>query len=112
MKINRENLTKTYSKMGAKYLRDISKAEIPEIPEFMASLPSGGKVLEIGCAGGRDAKIFVKNKFDDTGIDLVPLFLKEAKKAVPRGTFIKMDATKLQFQKNYFVIGFLNFSKK
>lgn len=102
MKINRENLAKTYSKMGAKYLRDISKAKIPEIPEFMASLPKQGKILEIGCAGGRDAKIFVKNKFDYTGIDLVPLFLKEAKKAVPKGTFLKMDVTKLKFPKNSF----------
>lgn len=68
----------------------------------MAALPKGGHILEIGCAGGRDAKIFVSHGFKVIGIDTSQVLLKEAKKLVPRGTFLNKDLRKIKFPSNKF----------
>ncbi|PLX28432.1 hypothetical protein C0581_02270 [Candidatus Parcubacteria bacterium] len=91
-----------YSKLGTEYLDDIEAFTPVDIQEFIDLLPENGKVLEIGCAGGRDAKVFIKQGFEYVGIDLVAKFIKEAKKRVPKGVFKKMDVLQLDFPKNYF----------
>lgn len=97
-----DNLTKVYTQLGKEYLKKIDKSTPPEFKQFIKFLPRRGKILEIGCAGGRDAIKFIKNGFQYTGIDLVDIFLKEARKRAPQGKFIKMDVSKLKFPKIYF----------
>jgi ubiquinone/menaquinone biosynthesis C-methylase UbiE len=105
MKSEEDTYKKTielYEKLGKKYLEDIAGVVIRELPNFMRALPKGGKVLDVGCAGGRDSKKLVEAGFEVTGIDLVNVFLEEAEKNVPQAKFIRMDLLNLEFPDNYF----------
>lgn len=91
-----------YEKLGKKYVEDIAGADIRELPDLVKALPKGGRVLDVGCAGGRDSKKFIEAGFEVIGIDLVDVFLEEARKNVPQAKFIKMDLLNLGFSDNYF----------
>lgn len=65
-------------------------------------LLSNGKILEIGCGPGLDAKNLIENGFEYVGIDNSKEFIKLAKKNNPKAKFIKMSAEKLFFLKNTF----------
>lgn len=91
-----------YKKLGKEYLKNIADLKVKGMDNFIRRLPKGAKVLDVGCAGGRDAKIFTEKGFRVIGIDLVDSFLKEARKTAPNAKFRKMDVRKLQFPKNYF----------
>ncbi|MFA6391684.1 MAG: class I SAM-dependent methyltransferase [Patescibacteria group bacterium] len=99
---NSKNLIKVYSKLGIKYLDDIENYCPKEIFDFMDMLPKNSRVLEIGCAGGRDAKIFINHGYTYTGIDLVQKFIIEARRRVPKGHFKKMSILELKFPDRYF----------
>ncbi len=73
------------------------------------------KILEIGCASGGIAKLFIElgAKEDNIhGIDIRSQFVEGAKIALPNATFSTMDARKLEFPDNSFeiVITFTLFS--
>jgi ubiquinone/menaquinone biosynthesis C-methylase UbiE len=91
-----------YRKLGTKYIRRIGKAEVWDFDVFTKLLPRGGKILDVGCAGGRDVKKFLDCGFQVVGIDLVDIFLKECRKKYPRAKFLKMNAKKLKFPDNSF----------
>lgn len=91
-----------YEELGKDYIKDIDKITPKEIYDFMKLLPKGGRVLDVGCASGRDSRTFAQEGFRVVGIDLVDLFLREARKKVPQAKFIKMDLLNLKFPKNYF----------
>ena len=91
-----------YKKLGSKYVKDIARLTPPEFYDFVKILPKGGRVLEVGCSGGRESKKFIQRRFKTIGIDLVTSFLKEAKREAPKAKFIKMDMRKLKFKANYF----------
>lgn len=97
-----EETIKAYKRLGKKYIKDTERFTPPEFFDFVKLLPKGGKVLEAGCSGGRDSNKFVQKGFRVIGIDLVDIFLKEARKNVPNAKFIKMDFRKLKFPQNYF----------
>lgn len=86
-----------YDEMGQNYLKKITGLTPPEINDFMKLLPKGGKVLDAGCAGGRDSQEFIKHGFKVVGIDLSEVLLKEAVKNVPEARFVKMDVKHLKF---------------
>ena len=91
-----------YNQLGRKYIKDTFKSFPVERSQFIKLTPKGAKILDVGSAGGRDAKEFVRKGFDTTGIDISPVFIKEAKKLVPKAKFIKMDVRKITFPKNSF----------
>ena len=91
-----------YKKLGKRYTEAIKDARVKEFPEFVSLLPKGGRVLDVGCAAGRDSKRFVQKGFRVIGIDLVDSFLKDARENVPQAKFIKMDLLNLKFPQNYF----------
>lgn len=91
MKKHQEQIKKVYKNLGKQYLRDISRINVSEIPDFIKQIPKGGTVLDVGCAGGRDSAKFIKAGFKVVGIDLVEEFINTAKKKVPRGEFKVMD---------------------
>ncbi|TSC74979.1 MAG: methyltransferase type 11 [Parcubacteria group bacterium Gr01-1014_30] len=92
----------TYEKLGSKYTKGIKNIKVKEFPEFVKILPKGGRVLDIGCATGRDSKRFLQKGFKVVGIDLVDSFLREARSDMPQAKFIKMDLFNLNFPSNYF----------
>lgn len=105
MKSKEDKYQKTielYGKLGKRYIEDIAGINVKWFPDFVKLLPKGGRILDVGCAGGRDSLKFVQEGFEVTGIDLVDTFLKEAKKNVSQARFIKMDLLNLKFPSNYF----------
>src|SRR3989344_9467567 len=81
----------TYSRLGEPYLEAISTGSPPELSDFIKLLPAHADVLDLGTAGGRDAKIFADAGMNVVGVDTVETFLNKARKDVPNATFIKMD---------------------
>jgi ubiquinone/menaquinone biosynthesis C-methylase UbiE len=74
----------------------------PWFISFMRFLPSCGKVLDLGCAFGRDSKMFAKNGFETYGVDFSSQMIKKAKKLVPSVKFEVMDVLDLKFKNNFF----------
>jgi ubiquinone/menaquinone biosynthesis C-methylase UbiE len=91
-----------YEELGVKYIDSINRVLPEELPEFIGLLKSGSKVLDVGCAGGRDSRHFVEAGHKVFGIDVVDSFLREARKRVPGATFKKMDLLQLDFPDNTF----------
>ena len=91
-----------YKKLGKEYIKDTYKAKPAELPEFFKLLLPEARILDVGCAGGRDSLLFSKAGYEVIGIDVIDEFIKQAKKRVPKATFKKMDLMKLRFPNNYF----------
>lgn len=92
-----EETRKTYNTLGRAYVRSIEPLVPEERKAFAKQLAKGSRVLEVGCAGGRDAQYFVKEGLQVTGIDTSTVLLALAKKRIPKGRFIFMDVRKLTF---------------
>ncbi len=97
-----KNTIKSYKKLGETYVESIKDLTPSQFEIFVKKVSPKGKVLDVGCAGGRDAKKLVKKGFEVVGIDLVDEFLKIAKTDVPKAKFLKMDLLKLKFPNDYF----------
>jgi len=61
-------------------------------------------MLEYGCGTGYASQTWVDYGANLTGIDISPEGIKKAKKNVPKGTFIEMNAEKMDFQDSMFDI--------
>jgi len=59
------------------------------------------KILELGCGSGNMAKLFIKNKYDYTGLDSSEQMINLAKEFVPKGKFILGDMRNLELQETY-----------
>jgi SAM-dependent methyltransferase len=71
-----------------------------QLNEFKRLLPAG-KVLEIGCGGGRDARDLIKRGYSYTGTDISAGLLKEARKNVPGQTFHQQSVYDLNFDEKF-----------
>jgi protein-L-isoaspartate O-methyltransferase len=49
-----------------------------DLSRFVALLPQGGKVLELGCGAGHDSAIMLEHGFDVTATDGSPEMAREA----------------------------------
>lgn len=101
----RDSLLETiaiYDQLGAKYADRIAHIKHPELPEFISMLPSGARVLDVGCAAGRDSAILRDARFKVVGIDLSQNFLELAQERVPGVEFLRMDARALCLKDNIF----------
>lgn len=87
----------TYAALGKTYLDAVRDHTPKKLLDFLALLPKGAEVLDVGTAGGRDAKLFAKAGMKVTGIDIIDTFLEQARKAIPQGSFLKMDMRTLDF---------------
>jgi len=79
-----------YKRLGKRYLQSTKNCS-SRTKDFVELVEPKGKILDVGCAGGRHSKIFTKKGFDVTGIDAIDCFLKEAQKNAPEAKFLKMD---------------------
>lgn len=98
----RSNLKSTISwyNKNAKDFAAISEKYPPseQIDEFCSYVSKNGKILDVGCGGGRDAKIFYGKGYEVTGVDLSSGLLKIARKKYPKIDFIKGNFLKLPFK--------------
>jgi len=99
---NYKKTAETYRNLGKKYIENAAAINLRALPEFMKVLPRGGRVLDVGCFGGRDSKKFVDAGFAVTGIDMVDVFIREARIYEPRAEFLEMDLLEIDLPENNF----------
>ncbi len=72
-----------------------------EYKKFQKFLPSG-KIIDLGCGGGKDSIWFIKNGFDYFGVDISEGMIAEAAKRHPGVKFLQKDFYNLDLPKNSF----------
>ena len=72
-----------------------------ELNRFISLIPREGKVLDLGCGGGRDVQYFADFKLEAVGIDASIKLIDESKKRV-NGNFEVMDMRNLTFKDEEF----------
>src|SRR3989344_1037404 len=70
--------------------------------EMFNKLLSAGRVVDIGCGGGRDAILFTDAGYDYIGIDLSEDMLMRARELLPNADLRKMDMYSLDFPPHSF----------
>src|SRR3989344_2594331 len=92
-----------YNSIALTYARQIEEyAPVPERDEFISVLPSQGKILDVGCAAGRDSGYFSSKGFSVVGVDLSGKLLEIARKKFPHIDFFKQDFRSHDFPKESF----------
>jgi len=94
---------KTYDKIAAEWskkhhIHDYWKEELKLFKKFLPI----GKIIDIGCGGGRDAKPLSNLGYKYLGTDISTGLLKEAKKNNPGIKFIYKNLYKPSFKSNTF----------
>ncbi|MDP4000313.1 MAG: methyltransferase domain-containing protein [bacterium] len=69
--------------------------------EFASLLQPNARVLDTGCAAGRDSYFLDRFGFRVTGIDFSPEMVERAKRTVPGATFKVMDFEELPFTNEF-----------
>ncbi len=93
----------TYNKIAKTYANYTSEKIFQyQLNKFISLLPKSPKVLDVGCAAGRDVAYLSEENVNVIGIDLSEGLLSEAKERVPKAEFIKMDFTKTSFNNEAF----------
>jgi SAM-dependent methyltransferase len=71
-----------YAREAEAYAARYSVSE--ELAPFLALLPTGGRILELGCGGGQDSEAMFAAGFDATPTDGVPELARQAEKRLGR----------------------------
>lgn len=64
---------------------------------FVAALPRGARVLDLGCGNGLPATGELSKAYDVVGVDISPEQIARARTNVPTATFLCADARSLDF---------------
>lgn len=100
---NYTNIIKVYDKNSEHYAKSIANSLSPnEFAKFVKLLHSRSRVLDVGCAAGRDSRRLKDSGFEVIGIDLSKELLKIARRENPEIDFISADMVKTPFEDDYF----------
>lgn len=66
--------------------------------EWMANLSRGAVLLDLGCGGGQDARVFRREGYRVVGMDLTAAFLRCARKEAPLLPLVRSDMRELPFR--------------
>lgn len=92
-----------YNKHASEYAEKVKlKAHFDELDKFKNYLPVNAKVLDAGCAAGRDSRILKEFGFYVTGIDISKEFIKIATLDNPDIEFLEADILNLPFKESTF----------
>ena len=70
--------------------------------DFMASLPDGGRVLDVGSGTGLPyAGALVEGGFDVLGVDVSSRMVKLARGHVPGACFVEMSMTEMAYEEEF-----------
>ncbi|PIN90886.1 hypothetical protein COU60_00900 [Candidatus Pacearchaeota archaeon CG10_big_fil_rev_8_21_14_0_10_34_76] len=87
------------------YLAQLKKHDISVYSKYLNKIlqmaPKGAKILDLGSGAGQVANFLSTKGYVVTGVDISPLFVREANKA-KKAKFRVMDVTHLDFPKNSF----------
>lgn len=93
----------TYDKIANLYAKKVaSRAPLQELEKFTKYIPPSAKVLDIGCAAGRDTRILKDKGYEAIGIDLSKGLLAIARKENSGIEFYFADVRSLPFPDNSF----------
>ena len=82
----------SYNQSAAAYAeKTASFFQQKEMECFSSAFPPGGKILDLGCGAGRDAKQFSEMGFSVTGIDFSEELLALARQTAPEAVFQLQD---------------------
>ncbi|MEA1926337.1 MAG: class I SAM-dependent methyltransferase [Patescibacteria group bacterium] len=82
--------------------KSIEEPEIQQRKEFLSLIPKKGKILDLGCGPGRDAKMFSDQDYQVVGVDLSKKTIEKAKIVAPKAEFRVMDFLNLDFEESSF----------
>ena len=71
-----------YADNAATYAQHVTTPTGQQLSAFLALLPSGGKILELGCGNGRDAAHMLALGFDVDATDGTPELAAEAERRI------------------------------
>ena len=70
-----------YEKNAEKFIRDTASADMGNVREaFLAYIPAGGRILDLGCGCGRDSRAFLDAGRRVTSVDGSPALCRSASK--------------------------------
>lgn len=93
----------TYDLIAHYYAKQVDKhSPVDERNLFLSYLLPNAKILDVGCAAGRDSIFFSQKGFETTGIDLSENLLAIAKQKAPELKFVKGDIREKLFSDNSF----------
>jgi ubiquinone/menaquinone biosynthesis C-methylase UbiE len=75
---------------------------IHERNNFLKRMSPSGRIIDMGCGWGKDARIFSDLGYKVTGIDLSQELLNIARKTSPNSEFIQADFSELPYQDQTF----------
>lgn len=104
-----------YREYWGYYWRVESRQRIPGISAWDENLvdlvisrcrpPAGGRILDLGCAGGDQAKLFARKGYDITGVDQVDDLIGFARQTFLReglkGTFLVRDMRTIEYRDEF-----------
>ena len=82
--------------------KDLAKFTDEQRNDFLEHIPKGGKILDLACGPGRDAKIFTDLGYQVIGVDLAEKMIEIAREIAPKAEFKVMDMVELDFPDNFF----------
>ncbi len=94
-----------YDKTVEEYFENTKELEEVEYHQrhvFLSQLPEEGRILDLGCGPGRDARIFSEEGYQVVGVDLSPKMIKMARAVAPKAKFKVMDFLHLDFEEKSF----------
>jgi ubiquinone/menaquinone biosynthesis C-methylase UbiE len=93
-----EITVESYNETAEQYAKKVEDLHPKEKAErFLAQVPPGGLILDIGCGPGRDAKIFAEQGYQTIGIDPAKRMLELARGTLPGAIFEEGRAERLEF---------------
>jgi SAM-dependent methyltransferase len=82
--------------------KDLEPGQLEVRKKFIDLLPERGKILDIACGSGRDAKLFSDLGFVVVGIDASVAMIEKARTVAPKAQFYVKDMMDLPFDANSF----------
>lgn len=99
-----KEMKRFYSSSRA-YLEQLKSHDISAYGKYLGRVfghvKKGAMVLDVGCGTGQVANFLQEKGYKVVGIDISPLFIKQAKKS-GKANFRVMDSNKIEFKDNYF----------
>jgi SAM-dependent methyltransferase len=75
---------------------------LARVKAFIADLPDGSRVLDVGCGNGVPATREIAQRHEVTGVDISPEQIARAKSNVPAATFHCADVRDIEFPQGSF----------
>lgn len=79
-----ERTLRFYADNAVRYATHLTEPTGPELRAFLASLPAGARILELGCGNGRDAAFMLAEGFDVEATDGSPELAAQAQERLGR----------------------------